>query len=257
MLAEAAARASHDGVAVDAAVSWTAMEAEAFNSANVDHLLDTGLTYIPKDPKLRALIVDIRRWVKADNDWQKTRQRIEDNYGHHKYGGICHMIPNHDIIILALLYGSHSFPRAIHIINTCGWDTDCNSGNVRCLFATMHGLNGFRDDKCDWRGPLADRAIISNADPGYGINDAAQIACNIMNAAARSAGFDTPKLLKNAAKVHFSLPESTLGFQSCDTDTVQVLQDQIGDIEVLSIEVIKDIHEEDNVEVMVQTFTPK
>lgn len=50
------------------------------------------------------------------------------------------MIPNHGIMILALLYGGHDFSLAMHIINTCGWDTDCNSGNVGCLVAIMHGL---------------------------------------------------------------------------------------------------------------------
>src|SRR6185503_13592015 len=46
-LAEQAAKVSHDGEAVHAAMLWVAMEAEAFASADVDHLLDTGLALIP------------------------------------------------------------------------------------------------------------------------------------------------------------------------------------------------------------------
>src|ERR1700726_3131923 len=46
-LAEAAASVSHDGESVNAAKLLAAMEAEAFLSADIDHLLDVGLTVIP------------------------------------------------------------------------------------------------------------------------------------------------------------------------------------------------------------------
>lgn len=256
-LAEAAARVSHDGVAVDAAVLWAVMEAEAFNSADVDHLLETGLTYIPKESNLRTLITDIREWANEDKDWRKTRQRVEDNYGYDKYGGICHMIPNHGTMILALLYGGHSFSHAMHIVNTCGWDTDCNSGNIGCLVAIMHGLDGFEDDKYDWRGPLADRAIISSADAGYSMNNAPRIAYGLANIAAKLAGLEPPKTPKNGAQYHFSLPGSTQGFQSSDTSTVQISHGCSHNVDALQIGVIRNINEEDNIEVMVQTFTPK
>ena len=58
------------------------------------------------------------------------------------------------------------------IVNTAGWDTDCNSGNVGCLIGVMHGLKGLEGGP-DWRGPLADRALISASDGGYAVNDAA------------------------------------------------------------------------------------
>ncbi|KAI0124854.1 ADP-ribosylation/Crystallin J1 [Xylariales sp. AK1849] len=134
-LAEAAGSVSHDGVSVHAAKLWAAMEAEAFISNDVDHLIDVGLEYIPRDSVITQLISDIREWAKEDGDWQKTRQRIEDKYGYDKFCGVCHVIPNHGIMIMALIYGGHNFHEAIHIINTCGWDTDCNSGNVGCLVA--------------------------------------------------------------------------------------------------------------------------
>lgn len=121
------------------------------------------------------MISDVRIWAQIDNDWRKTRQHIEDHYGYDKYPGICHVVPNHAIMIMALLYGGDNFHTAMHIINTCGWDTDCNSGNVACLVALMHGLPGFEGGP-DWLGPLADRAIISSADGGYSVNNASRIA---------------------------------------------------------------------------------
>ena len=45
-LAEQAARVSHDGAAVDAAKLWAAMEAEAFISRDIDHLIEVGLAQV-------------------------------------------------------------------------------------------------------------------------------------------------------------------------------------------------------------------
>lgn len=110
-------------------------------------------------------------------------------------------------------------------INTCGWDTDCNSGNLGCLVAIILGLDAFTcadqgrsainvaDEarKLDWRGPVADRALISSTDGGYSINNAARITYDLANLGKRLAGqkpFDVPK-----EQFHFSLPHSVQGFQ--------------------------------------------
>ena len=186
-LAEAAGSVSHDGDSVHAAKLWAAMEAEAFVSKDVDHLLDVGLKYVPASSLVTKLVTDIRDWAKTDQDWERTRQRIEDTYGYSKFPGNCHIIPNHGLMIMALLYGGHDFHTAMHIINTSGWDTDCNSGNIGCLVAIMHGLSAFEGGP-DWRGPLADRALISSADGGYSMNNAARLAYDVANFGLQLAG---------------------------------------------------------------------
>lgn len=208
-LAEAAARVSHDGEAVYAAKLWAAMEAEAFMSKDVDHLLDVGLSFIQGDCLVAKLIADIRGWAKEDGDWKRTRERVEKNYGYDKFHGICHVIPNHGIMVLTLLY-SKDFHEAMHIVNTCGWDTDCNSGNVGCLFAIMHGLDAFEGGP-DWRGPLADRALISSADNGYSVNDASRITYDVANLGRQLAGVPP---LEMTAQFNFTLPGSVQGFQA-------------------------------------------
>lgn len=99
-LAEAAGSVSHDGESEYAAMLWAAMEAEAFMSKDPNHLLDVGLRYIPEKSLVGKLVADIRGWVKEDQDWENTRQRIEDQYGYDKFHGICHVIPNHGISTL-------------------------------------------------------------------------------------------------------------------------------------------------------------
>jgi hypothetical protein len=111
--AEAAGKVSH-GESVHAAVLWAAMESEAFV-----YLLDTGLQYIPVDSLIAGVIADVRSWVKKDKgDRLKTRQRIEDTYGYDKFLGNCHVVPNHCIMVMSLLYSNNDFSRAMEIVNT-------------------------------------------------------------------------------------------------------------------------------------------
>ena len=82
LLAQKAGSVSHDGESVYAAMLWAAMEAEAFRSADIDHLLDVGLSVIPADCLIARLIADVRAWHKQNEDWLATRQLIEDQYGY-------------------------------------------------------------------------------------------------------------------------------------------------------------------------------
>jgi ADP-ribosylglycohydrolase len=212
-LAEQAGKVSHDGESVYAAMLWAAMEAEAFASSDIDHLLDTGLAQIPTDSLIAKLIADIRAWHKTHPDWHDTRQKIEDQYGYDKYPGNCHVIPNHALMIMSVLYAPHDFQKAQMIANTSGWDTDCNAGNVGCLLGIMNGLDGLEEGP-DFRGPIADRMLISSADGGNSINDAVRQAYYLTNLGLQLAGSQSLSAPKNGAQFHFSLPGSQQGFRA-------------------------------------------
>ena len=212
--ARQAALVSHDGESAHAATLWAAMEAEAFKSDDIEHLLATGLRYIPEDSLIARAIANVRTWVAEDKDWLKTRQRIEDQYGYDKFPGMCHVVPNHCVMIMAFLYGGHDFDLAMELVNTAGWDTDCNSGNVGCLVAIMHGMKSF--ERTDWRGPVGDRAIISSANNGYSFNNAARITLDLVNMGRVRVG-QKPLNQPKSSQYHFTLPGSTQGFASSST----------------------------------------
>src|SRR5258708_8145786 len=140
------------------------MEAQAFVEPDVQKLLDVGLGFVPRDACTRGVVEDRRAWHTGDNsrDWERTRALVAERYGYDKFLGNCHVIPNHALIILATLYGGNSFQDTMRIVNTAGWDTDCNAGNVGCLFGIRTGLPGI-DARPPFPPPIADRIYLSTA----------------------------------------------------------------------------------------------
>lgn len=214
-LARKAGSVSHDGESVHAAMLWAAMEAEAFVSSDIEHLIETGLSVIPQDSLIARLIGDIRAWHRQYPDWHDTRQKIEERYGYDKFPGNCHVVPNHALMVMAVLYAPDDFQKAQMIVNTSGWDTDCNAGNVGCLLGLMQGLDGLEAGP-DWRGPIADRLLISSADGGSSINDAVRTAYYLTNIGLRLSGGSALAIPKDGAQFHFSLPGSVQGYMPQD-----------------------------------------
>ncbi|MBV9470478.1 MAG: ADP-ribosylglycohydrolase family protein, partial [Abitibacteriaceae bacterium] len=120
-LARRAASVSHDGEAIYGAQVIAAMEAQAFIESDINKLIDTAIALIPQDSVIYRMIGDIRYWHSEEKDWRKTREKIAANYGYDKYGGNCHMVPNHGLIIHSLLHGEGDFQKSLMIVNTCGW----------------------------------------------------------------------------------------------------------------------------------------
>ena len=208
-LARKAASVSHDGEAIYAAQLVAAMEAQAFIEPRIDQLIETGLSYLPQDCLITRLVSNVRDWHRTDGNWRVTRARIEKTYGYDKFPGNCHVIPNHAIIILSLLYSEDDFSRALMIANTSGWDTDCNSGNVGCLMGIKVGLDAI-DAKL--RAPVADRLFLSTADGGRCITDAVRETYEICRLANQLGQVPPVTIPKQGARFHFELPGSLQGF---------------------------------------------
>jgi len=216
-----AARVSHDGEAVYAAQLLAAMEALAFVEPSLERLQDEGLRLIPADSVIARLTRELRDRREKEGDWRKARAWLDAHYGYHRFGGNVHVVPNHGLIQLSLLYGGDDFSEAMMIVNTSGWDTDCNAGNVGCLLGIKNGLAGIDSSAVDWRGPVADRIYLPTADGGRAISDAARETVEIVNMGRRLAGEDALNL-KDGARFHFELPGSVQGFCAEDGDPLRL-----------------------------------
>ena len=212
-LARRAASVSHDGEAIYGAQIVAALASQAFVESRLNTLLDTAVSLIPRDSVIYRLIDDIRGWHAAEPDWRQTRNLVAANYGYDKYRGPCHMVPNHGLIVHALLHGNDDFRRTLMIVTTAGWDTDCNAGNVGCLLGIKNGLAAIDASGEDWRKPVADRLYLATADGGRAITDAVTETFHVINTGLALAG--RPSVAPaDGARFHFSLPGSVQGFQA-------------------------------------------
>jgi ADP-ribosylglycohydrolase len=210
-LARRAASVSHDGEAIYGAQVVAAMEAQAFVESDLNKLLDTAVACVPKDSVIYRMIGELREWRAKEADWRKGFEWLATHYGYDKYRGNVHVVPNHGLIILSLLYGDDDFQKTLMIVNTCGWDTDCNSGNVGCLMGVKNGLVGI-DAGPDWRGPIADQLYLPTADGGRAITDAVIETYRVVNVGRALAG-EAPVAPKGGARFHFELPGAVQGFR--------------------------------------------
>ena len=215
-LARKAGSVSHDGEAIYGAQVLAAMEAQAFVENDINVLIDTAVSFIPQDSVIARMISDIREWHEDVPNWHDARSLMKEHYGYDKYGGNCHMVPNHGLIIMSLLYGEDDFQKSLMIVNTSGWDTDCNSGNVGCLLGIKNGLAGLETGP-DFRGPVADRMYMPSAETGTTITDALRESVKVVNIGRALQG-EPPLAPKNGARYHFSLPGSVHGFMLEDSE---------------------------------------
>lgn len=205
-----AASVSHDGLAIEAAGFLGAMEALAFDIRSIDELMDVASRFVSSD-KLKRLIHDVRTICAKESDWRAVRAWLDPRYGYGVCPGPCHIIPNHAMVLAALLLGGDNFQKSISIASSAGWDTDCNAGNVGCLNGIRLGLDGVSGG-ADFRTPVADMMYVVTSDGGACVTDAVQQSINIVRAAAAYRG-DPLHEVEN--RYSFRFKGSKQGFVAC------------------------------------------
>ena len=187
-----------------------AIEAYSFIENDIKKIIENSKKFVPSDSTIYKLISDIQDWSSGNLDWEQARTKIEDKYGYAKFPGNCHIVPNHALIILALLFGDDNFQKSLMIVNTAGWDTDCNSGNVGCILGIKNGLEGIKDGP-DYITPVNDIIYLPTAYGSETMTDALIESQNIINITRRMNGLES-KSIKNNARYNFEMETSTQGW---------------------------------------------
>ncbi len=211
-LARRSARVSHDGEAVHAACVVAALVSAAFIERDLNRLLDLAVKFIPPDSLIAAVHRDVRAWAAETGDWRRTFERIRAVYGYDRYGGNCHVVPNHAVMVMAWAHAPDDFRRALGIAATAGWDTDCNVGNVGSVMGVRLGLGGINRD-CDFQSPLADRLILPTAEGTFSISDVLAQALYVARIGRRVMGWPPPAPPKGGAIHHFAMPGALHGYR--------------------------------------------
>lgn len=211
-LARTAASVSHDGQAVEAAGFIAAMEALAYDVADLDTLLG-GARRELSDGTLLVILDDVEDWCRAAEEWRDVRNLIEEKYGYHAFAGPCPVGTNFAAVVAALLLGGDSFHRAVSIAASAGWDTDSNAGVVGAVNGIRLGLESLSAE-ADLRGPVADQLLVVTADGGECISDAVRQTYAIADGREVLAGREPAA---RRARFSFDLPGSVQGFTRCAT----------------------------------------
>lgn len=207
-----AASVSHDGEGIFGARFFCACIAEAFVSEDIEHIIETGLSYIPENCTYTAVARSVMEFYKKHpDDWRLCREMLNEEWGYDKYRGVCHIIPNAGVCVLSMLYGQGDFARTVEIATMCGWDTDCNAGNVGTVLGVLNGTKGL---PVRYRKPINDGIVLSGISGYLNILDIPTYAKEVALLGYQVNGKEAPEELKNSIRdgeIHFDfeLPGST------------------------------------------------
>ena len=215
--ARAAASVTHDGNGIWGGIFVAVCISCAFEEKNIQKIIQKGLDYIPQNCEYAAAVRAVREFYeKNPENWRDCFFYIKENWGYDKYPGNCHIIPNAAVMILALLYGEGDFDKTLCICTMCGWDTDCNVGNI----ATIMGVRGGIDviDEKKWREKINDLTVFSGNAGALNISDIPEGASYMARLAYMLDGQEPPAMWKriwsrNREYCHFEYPGSTHAFR--------------------------------------------
>jgi ADP-ribosylglycohydrolase len=206
-LSEKAASISHDGEGINGARFVAALASVAFSESDPQALIRAALGVIPGDSEYARVTQAMLEWhAQHPDDWRSARGAIERDWGYDRYPGVVPIIPNAAIIMVALLYGGGDFSRTIQIANMCGWDTDCNVGNVGGVMGVAVGLVGIADH---WRRPLNDSIVSASVVGVRNISDIAHTADYLGRVGRILAGGKVEQ--ETLPRLNFDFPGSTHG----------------------------------------------
>ena len=212
-----AASVSHGGNGIYGGQFVAAAISAAFTAKSVGEILDTALSCIPADCEYARMTRDVRAVCeKNPSDWRAAFEHVRGQWGYDRYPGTCHIIPNAAVMVLSLVCGGGDFDRTLNICNMCGWDTDCNVGNIGTIMGVFCGLEAIDDKK--WRAPINDFFAVSSVLGCLNAMDAPWCVGYLADLAYRMAGEPMPEhwakaLNPSERRYTFALPGSTCGFR--------------------------------------------
>jgi ADP-ribosylglycohydrolase len=202
-------RVSHDGEGLYGGMFVTACISAAYVATSIGELIEGGLSVLPLSCQVRDLVDDLVRFHTFDEkkDWRSCFFYVQEQYGYDRYPGTCHILPNLAVVVLSLLYGESDFSASMCICNTCGWDTDCNAGNLGSILGVFVGIEGIEER---WTEPIKDLLLASSVVGNLNITTVSQSALEFASLGCRLAGVGIPRryALRNQL-VAFDLPRST------------------------------------------------
>lgn len=217
-----AASVSHDGEGLYGASFIASCIAQAYICDDINQIIQTGLSFIPKKSTYSKVVNAVINFYNNNSEnWRDCLKYLQENWGYDKYKGVCHIIPNAGVCIMALLYGK-DINEAVEIATMAGWDTDCNAGNVGSIMGVKDGLSKIKE--C-YRKPINDFIVLSGISGYLNTLDVPTYVKDLVSWAYKLRGEKVPdqvKTTKGEINFDFELPGSTHGFRVSNTNQTQI-----------------------------------
>lgn len=215
--AETAASVSHDGEGLLGARFIAACIAAAFTEKDMAGVFAAGIAAVPADSSYASVLRAVEAFhAGKPDDWRACMEMLLADWGYDKWPGLCHIIPNAGVCALALLYGEGDFARTVEIATMCGWDTDCNAGNVGTILGVFAGIGAI---PARYRDPVNDSIVLSGVSGTLNILDIPTFSRRLAALGFRLSGEPVPETLKafeaesEGLCFDFALPGSTHGLR--------------------------------------------
>lgn len=218
-LAEKMARVSHDLDGVEGARFIAACIALAYSKETCVAIIEEALNYIHEESSYAKLVREIMEVYESGKTADECLDYIQKNHGYDKYEGVCHILPNTAIMIMAMLYGENDFSKTMLMLCEAGWDTDCTCGNVGSILGAMVGIEQI-DSK--WITPINDLILSSSLLGSENIDTVSHTALRFAAYGAKLHGIEIPiqyqqQLDRSTQLFLFDLPYGTHAFKSEST----------------------------------------
>ena len=217
-----AASVSHDRNGIYGGQFVAAAISAAFTMRDIEQIIETALARIPADCEYARMVRDVIAYYHADatRTWRDAIMYVRENWGYDKYPVNCYIIRNSAVMILSMLYGKGDFSDTINICNMCGYDTDCNVGNVATILGVMNGIGGIAES---WKKPVHDFLAASSVIGCRNILNLPAITRMLAKIAYSLAGEEPPREYAEFMDgddyyFDFTLPGSTCSFRSYEKD---------------------------------------
>ena len=216
-----AASVAHDGDGLNGARFVAAAIAAAFTTKDVAEVFAAGLAEVPKGSTYARVAEAVAAFHAAHpHDWRACRAMLDAEWGYDRYPGVCHIIPNAGVLILALLYGAGDLPRTVEIATMCGWDTDCNAGNAGAIVGTLQGV---QPNWNKYRKPINDMIVASGVIGTLNVVDVPSFARELTVLALKLDDRPVPALweedmTRRGVRFDFTLPGATHGFRTAESN---------------------------------------
>ncbi len=204
-LAAMASSVTHDGNGIQGGIFVAAAICFSYTETDIFTVLEKALDCLDQDMEYARVCRDIISFYHNHPDDQEACfEYIRQTYGYDKYPGVCHIIPNTAVMIMAMCYGNNDFSKTLTMLNRCGWDTDCTCGNVGSIMGALVGLEGI-DSR--WITPVNDIINASSCIGALNITTVSDTAKMFADTAMKLAGCKAPDI------PYFHLPYAVKGFR--------------------------------------------